>query len=242
LQPIAVRPSAPPALPGWFIGASEPCSPAPQRPIQRRARGSQAAGEGAVDWFATLARVVERRVAGSRPTRADVRRRPLRLARGGPWVIALDCSASMLHRRALGWAKGAARALAASAARGRAHVVLLTFGGEEARLETATRAAPGTVDRALISLGAAGGTPLRRGVQLGLRLASAAPATGERRFVLFTDGRSRDRIAGLAAAHPDVQSTLVDCERGPVRLGRSRLLADQLSARYVHIEELWGAE
>jgi magnesium chelatase subunit D len=240
LPPRAVRASEPPALPRWFLAAAEPRSPAATRAFQRRVRGARAAGEGAIDWFATLARVVERRCAGARPTLADVRRRPRRLARGGTWVIALDCSASMLQRRALGWAKGAARALAVSAARRRAHVVLLSFGSDDARLEAGARAAPGTVERAIDALGAAGGTPLRRAVQLGLQLAGTAPSAGERRFVLFTDGRSRDDVNGLAAAHPQVESTLVDCERGPVRLGRARWIADRLAARYVHIDELWA--
>jgi magnesium chelatase subunit D len=240
LPPRAVRASEPPALPRWFLAAAEPRSPAVTRAFQRRVRGARAAGEGAIDWSATLARIVDRRFAGARPTLADVRRRPRRLAGGGTWVIALDCSASMLQRRALGWAKGAARALAACAARGRAHVVLLSFGSDDARLEAGARAALGTVERAIDSLGAAGGTPLRRAVQLGLRLAGTAPSAGARRFVLFTDGRSRDDVSGLAAAHPQVESTLVDCERGPLRLGRSRPIADRLAARYVHIDELWA--
>jgi magnesium chelatase subunit ChlD-like protein len=146
----------------------------------------------------------------------------------------------MLQHRALGWAKGAARALAARAARGRAQVVLLSFGGADARLEVGARGALGMVERAIFGLGAAGGTPLRRAVQLGLRLASGAPSAGERRFVLFTDGRSRDDVSGIAAAHAQVQATLVDCERGPVRLGRARQVADRLAARYVHIDELWA--
>lgn len=241
LAPVAVRASEPPALPGWFFAAHERRASAPRQAFQRRVRGAQAAGEGAIDWFATLAGLAGRRFARARPTLADLRRRPRRLAPGGTWVIALDCSASMLQRRALASAKGAARALVTCAARGRAHVVLLSFGGEEARLETGARAAPGTLERAIVGLGAAGSTPLRRAVQLGLRLAGAAPAAGERRFVLFTDGRSRDDVSGLAAAHPQVVSTLIDCERGPVRLGRARPIADRLAARYVHIDELWEA-
>jgi magnesium chelatase subunit D len=239
LAPVAVRASEPPALPGWFFAAHERRASAPRQAFQRRARGSQAAGEGAIDWFATLAGLAGRRFARACPTIADLRRRPRRLAPGGTWVIALDCSASMLQRRALASAKGAARALVTCAARGRARVVLLSFGGEEARLETGACAAPGTLERAIVGLGAAGSTPLRRAVQLGLRLAGAAPAAGERRFVLFTDGRSRDDVSGLAAAHPHVVSTLIDCERGPVRLGRARPIADRLAARYLHIDELW---
>lgn len=241
LPPSAVRASEPPALPRWFLAPPEPRRAVAPRAVQRRVRGAHPAGQGAIDWFATLGRSVDGRCARSRPTLADLRRRPRRLARGGTWVVALDCSASMLQHRALGWAKGAARALAASAARGRAHVVLLSFGRDDARLEAASRAAPGTLERAIVGLGAAGGTPLRRAVQLGLRLAAAAPSAGERRFVLFTDGRSRDDVSGLAAAHPQVESTVVDCELGPVRLGRARPIADRLAARYVHLHELWAS-
>jgi len=233
LPPIAVRSLEPPPLPAWFLAArASPASPS-ARPLQRRVRGGQGAGEGAIDWFATLAQ-------NPRPTLADLRRRQRRLARGGTWVIALDCSASMLQRRALAQAKGAARALAGRAARGRARVVLLSFGGADARIEVGARGALATVDHAISTLGAGGATPLRRAVQLGLRLASSAPSAGERRFVLFTDGRSRDDVRGLTAAHSQVDSTLVDCEIGPVRLGRARSLAAGLQARYVHVEELWA--
>jgi magnesium chelatase subunit ChlD-like protein len=144
----------------------------------------------------------------------------------------------MLQARALAFAKGAARALAAAAARARAHVVLLSFGGAEARLEAGARGALATVDRAIGALGASGATPLRHAIQLGLRLASGAPVAGERRLVLFTDARSRDDLGGLVHAAP-LLMTLVDCERAALRLGRARGLAWQLRAQYVHIDELW---
>ncbi|HTV22412.1 MAG TPA: hypothetical protein VMG12_27175, partial [Polyangiaceae bacterium] len=56
----------------------------------------------------------------------------------------------------------------------------------------------------------------------------------------FTDGRSHDDLSGLAAAHPRVAASVVDCERGTVRLGRARGVALHLAAGYIHVEQLWA--
>jgi Mg-chelatase subunit ChlD len=60
----------------------------------------------------------------------------------------------------------------------------------------------------------------------------------DQRLFLFTDGRTRENLAGLANAHPQTQVTVIDCERGPVRLDRTRRLAEHLGARYVHVDWL----
>lgn len=230
LAPIAVRSSEPPRLPARLFALQAPAPP--RQPSQRRVRGTQISGLGAIDWFATLAR-------SPRPTFGDLRHRPRRLARAGTWVIALDCSASMLQRGALGVAKGVARAIAARAVRLRARVVLASFGGADVSIQPLSRSAPTALDTAIAALGAAGATPLRRAVELGLGLASGGPVgSAERRFVLLTDGRTRDDLTGLAARHPSVQTTLIDCERGSVRLSRARRIAEQLAARYFHVDDV----
>jgi magnesium chelatase subunit ChlD-like protein len=167
-----------------------------------------------------------------------VRRRPRRLALGGSWVLALDCSASMLHSGALGVAKGVARAIALRGALVTARVALVSFGGLDVRVEVASTRQRDSIASAIALLGAAGGTPLRRAVQLGLDLADPAQRTADQRLFLFTDGRTREDLAGLAHAHRRTRITVIDCERGPLRLDRSRHLAEQVGARYVHVEWL----
>jgi magnesium chelatase subunit I len=265
LKPVAVRSSEPSPLPPWFLGFRRPARARAQVPLQRRIRGAHYGGDGAIDWFATLARTLANAsrspsLASSpssssageghgEPSRAaerwrapfalaDLRRRPRRLALGGSWVLALDCSASMLHSGALSLAKGVARAIAARGARVTARVALVSFGGLDVRIEVGSTRERGAIGSAIAALGAAGGTPLRRAVQLGLELADPVRPSPDQRFFLFTDGRTREDLAGLASAHPRTQVTVIDCERGPVRLDRTRRLAESLDARYVHVDWL----
>lgn len=241
LRPVAVRSIAPPSLPAGFLDPIERVHWRERRArrspgAQRRQRGAHTAGEGAIDWFATLSRE-------PRPTPANVIRRPRHLARGGRWVLALDCSASMLQSGALGVAKGIARALLSRASSAAARIELVSFGGRDVRAQSASAGARKTIDQAITTLGAAGATPLRRALKVGLDLASRTRATAvERRLILFTDGRTREDLAGLAAAHHDVDITVIDCERTPLRLQRAIAIAAALKARYVHIESLLNAE
>jgi magnesium chelatase subunit D len=257
LRPIPVRSGPPPLLPGWFIDASATskrpraagagrrargAEPEPRSATRRRRRGAHAVRDGAIDWVEALLGVARNRQLApeSRP-RLDLRRRPRRLARGGHWVLALDCSASMLQSGALGAAKGVASALARRAPSASARLVLLSFGGGDVRVPTALESGRASIERAIAALGAAGATPLRRAVQIGLETASrAAPGALDRRLLLFTDGRTRERVDDLAALRRGVEVTVIDCERGAVRLGRARRVAAALEARYVHID--WIAE
>jgi Mg-chelatase subunit ChlD len=58
--------------------------------------------------------------------------------------------------------------------------------------------------------------------------------------MLFTDGRTRERVDDLATRYPWVEITVIDCERGTVRLGRARRIAEALAAHYVHIDWIAG--
>jgi magnesium chelatase subunit D len=257
LAPIPVRSGAPPLLPRWFIDSNAGASgrrapgawrrgrgaaPAPRSATQRRRRGPHATPDGAIDWVATLLCLQrnQRLPPESRP-RLDLQRRPRRLASGGRWVLALDCSASMLQSGALGVAKGVASALARRAASASARLALLSFGGGDVSVPAVFENGRASIQRAIDALGAAGGTPLRRAVELGLETASrGAPGTLERRLMLFTDGRTRERVDDLATRYPWVEITVIDCERGTVRLGRARRIAEALAAHYVHIDWIAG--
>jgi Mg-chelatase subunit ChlD len=222
--------------------------------IQRRHRGAHVVGDGSIDWFATLLQALElealasppapgappatsdrapSRLAASRPT---LKRRPRRLAREGRWVLALDCSASMLVSGALSAAKGVARALASRAASRSIEIALVSFGGDAVSAVSGSRRQGANIERAILSLGASGGTPLRRAVEIALEtLARPGPLLMERRLFLLTDGRTREKVDDLAAHSSAVRATVIDCERGPLRLGRARRIAATLKADYVHI-------
>jgi magnesium chelatase subunit D len=255
LEPVPVRSGAPPLLPRWFLHATQPdrhartidprrsaprAATAPRLARQRRRRGAHPLGDGAIDWFATLLHVSRSQGSEQRvPTAADVKRRPRRLAWGSRCVLALDCSASMLQSGALAAAKAVAHALAQRAASVSTRLTLVSFGGLDVNESAATENERAAVERAIAALGAAGGTPLRRAVQVGLETASRAERGAlDRRLLLFTDGRTRERVEDLAANHPGVAVTVIDCERGTVRLGRAQRIAEALQGRYVHIDWL----
>jgi magnesium chelatase subunit D len=234
LRAVPVRATGVSALPEWFASARPAHLGA--RPVrQRRIRGSRHVAAGAIDWFGTLARA-------PLPTVADLRRRSRRLADPALWIIALDCSASMLRSGALASAKGTAQALVVRAARVRAEVCLLSFGGRDVRVEASLRS-PHALGESIAALPAGGGTPLRSAVNNALELLCAGSARhfGQRRFLLFTDGRARDLVEDLAPAFRLIDVIVIDCERGPVRLGLSARLARGLCARLAHIDDVTSA-
>jgi magnesium chelatase subunit ChlD-like protein len=157
------------------------------------------------------------------------------------WVLALDCSLSMLRSGALAAAKGVAHAFEARAVRTGAHVALLSFSGAAARREASTGEHRTTRERALRELGAAGGTPLRAALHEALAVCSGrrfrSPEV-QKRIVLLTDGRTREPLSELATRDQSIELVLIDCERGALRLGRCASLAHTLGARLLHVDAL----
>ena len=240
LAPIPVRAAEAPSLPAWLARPVAPRAPSSPpgatAPRQRRARGGVAYPAGAIDWVGTLSHT-------PRPGLADLRRRARRLGAAVPAVIALDCSASMLGAGALRYAKGLVRGLAARAGRERAPLALVSFGGADARLELASPRADASLDAAVQCLSAGGGTPLRHALELSIQLCRAAPpAASPPRLFVFTDGRARDFVEDLWFACRGIDLIVIDCERGPLRLGRARRLAAALDGRLAHIDELGHVE
>jgi magnesium chelatase subunit D len=201
-------------------------------PRGRRTRTSSRAGS--IDWFATLVR-------SRRPRLEDVRYRVRRAPKLALWVVALDCSASMLRSGALSAAKSVAHALEKSARQAGAHLALIAFQGPSARLEAGPKAASSARTRAVDALGGGGGTPLREALQTArdvCRSARFQAAAIQKRIVLLTDGRTRERFDDLADLRDDASLLVIDCERGPVRLGRAPVLAVALGARSLHVDSL----
>jgi magnesium chelatase subunit D len=237
LPAVPVQARACPPLPAQLLRGSA---------LRRRAHGTPAAGArrrkhalaslSGVDWFKTL-------LHNPRPALADLRYRSSPRAARPVWLIALDCSSSMLRSGSLAVAKGMAASLAQSALRLRARVALIAFNGEHARGDALATPRNGLV-RAIGQLAGGGGTPLRAALLLALVLGRRLAHTRagvDRRFFLLTDGRSRDDVSDVARAYREFDVLLIDCERARVRLGRARDVAVALSARYIHVDALVDA-
>ena len=241
--PVPVRAAAAPTLPSWLTSARALNGELRRRASSHRARAARAgrrpgtlADEGHIDWLASF--------IGARSFRLeprDLRRRSRRAPVRQLWVIAIDCSGSMLRGGALAAAKGVAQAFERQALRTGAHVALLSFRDTEARVTIAPEARASGRSRALEALGGGGGTPLRAALQRALAICESRKFRGPhaaKRIVLLTDGRTREPLSELLAAPADVALTVIDCERGRLRLGHARALAATLGGSAIHVDSL----
>ena len=110
---------------------------------------------------------------------------------GGPWILLLDCSASMLRNGVLARTQGAVLALLRDAYRQRREVAVLRFAGDRVdTLHPMGRPPKEALDFVRVVRGG-GGTPLRDGLSAARDLVRRAPcrATDVTLWV-FTDGRT----------------------------------------------------
>jgi magnesium chelatase subunit ChlD-like protein len=154
------------------------------------------------------------------------------------WLVIVDASASTRRNQALSDAKGLLAQLFDDAYRQRARLALLTASGSVPKWQVQGLKASTGLRRWLDGLGAGGGTPLLAALsEAGQWLAARQkhfPAE-QQRLLLVTDGRLKDWPLLPTLECPGL---LIDIERGPIRLGRSKVLAAQLQAEYRHIDEL----
>ncbi|MCK1790501.1 VWA domain-containing protein [Pseudomonas sp. TNT19] len=187
--------------------------------------------DGSVNWPGTL--------LNGRPRRPDDlqfqarTRSPHEL-----WLVIVDASASTRRHQALSDAKGLLAQFFDDAYRQRARLALLTASGTTPTWQVQGLKASSSLHAWLDQLGAGGGTPLLAALgEAGRWLAARQqrlPAERQK-VLLVTDGRLKEGAPALALACPGL---LVDIERGPIRLGRSKLLAADLQIDYRHIDEL----
>jgi len=154
------------------------------------------------------------------------------------WLVIVDASASTRRHQALSDAKGLLAQLFDDAYRQRARLALLTASGRSPSWQVQGLKASRDLRDWLNGLGAGGGTPL----PAALAEASQWLASRQKRFpaeqqrlLLLTDGRLKTLPP---ASTFDCPTLLVDIERGPIRLGRARELAQGLQAEYRHIDTL----
>ena len=154
------------------------------------------------------------------------------------WLVIVDASASTRRHQALSDAKGLLAQLFDDAYRQRARLALLTASGAVPNWQVQGLKASSGLRTWLDGLGAGGGTPLLAALgEAGRWLVARQkrfPAEQQRVLVL-TDGRLKAWSMLPTLACPGV---LIDIERGPIRLGRAKLLAAELQAQYRHIDEL----
>jgi magnesium chelatase subunit ChlD-like protein len=154
------------------------------------------------------------------------------------WLVIVDASASTRRHQALSDAKGLLAQLFDDAYRRRARLALLTASGAAPKWQVQGLKASAGLRHWLDQLGAGGGTPLLAALgEAGHWLATRRkrfPAE-QQRLLLVTDGRLKDWSMLPALECPGL---LIDIERGPIRLGRSKVLAAQLQSEYRHIDEL----
>ncbi|WP_177408999.1 VWA domain-containing protein [Pseudomonas sp. R37(2017)] len=154
------------------------------------------------------------------------------------WLVIVDASASTRRHQALSDAKGLLAQLFDDAYRQRARLALLTASGAAPRWQVQGLKASTGLRQWLDGLGAGGGTPLLAALnEAGQWLAARQkrfPAE-QQRLLVVTDGRLKDCPLLPTLECPGL---LIDIERGPIRLGRSKVLAAQLQTQYRHIDEL----
>jgi magnesium chelatase subunit D len=161
-------------------------------------------------------------------------------------LFLVDASGSMATRRRLEVAKGAALGLLASSYQNRDEVALMVFRAEGTDLVLPFTRHIAGIEQALGEVPMGGRTPLARAL-LDARqlLQTREPAL----LVLLTDGRANvsadggdpweEALAACVSLRPACAGALVvDCEPGPVTLGRARVLAQALGAECVELDAL----
>jgi magnesium chelatase subunit D len=164
-------------------------------------------------------------------------------------LFLVDASGSMATRRRLEVAKGAALGLLASSYQNRDEVALMVFRAEGTDLVLPFTRHIAGIERSLGEVATGGRTPLARALSDAQRLLQTRePAL----LVLLTDGRANVSAEGgdpweeaRAACAPlraaCAGSLVVDCEPGPILLGRARVLAQALGAECLALDALDSA-
>ncbi len=164
-------------------------------------------------------------------------------------LLCVDASGSMAARRRMEVVKTAVLSLLLDAYQRRDKVAMVTF-----RAASATVALPATssVDvaaRRLADLPHGGRTPLAEGLTASVELLRLERLRDPRRrplLVVVTDGRATSGPDAVARAHrvahhlrvEGVDSVVIDCETGRFRMGLAGVLATQLGAEHVPVDEL----
>nr|WP_261991854.1 VWA domain-containing protein [Pseudomonas sp. SC3(2021)] len=190
-----------------------------------------AARSGLVNWPGTL-------LNGRPQTREDLQFQLRTRCAHELWLVIVDASASTRRHQALSDAKGLLAQLFDDAYRQRARLALLTASGSAPTWQVQGLKASSGLRSWLEALGAGGGTPLLAALmqaQQWLVQRKKRFAAEQQRLLVVTDGRLKPLPPIPSLECPGL---LIDIERGPIRLGRSRQLAAALELDYRHIDDV----
>jgi magnesium chelatase subunit D len=161
-------------------------------------------------------------------------------------LFLVDASGSMATKRRLEVAKGAALGLLTSSYQRRDEVALMVFRAEGTDLVLPFTRHVASIEQALSDVPTGGRTPLAGALLDAARLMQTRePAL----LVLLTDGRANVSLDGgdpwedaLAACSPlraaCAAALVIDCEPGPIVLGRARVLAQALGAECIGLDAM----
>ncbi len=207
---------------------------------------------GRVHLPATLTAAATQQLARGREAGGPVllRRDDIRLGvregrEGNLILFCVDASGSMAAKQRMAAVKGAVLSLLLDAYQRRDRVGLITFRGQEADLALPPTGAVEAARMRLDRLPTGGRTPLSAGLRRAWSVIGNERLRDPHRrplLVLVTDGRHTagedpKRIAAEFARR-GIRSVVVDCERGPVKLGMAGRLAAGLGGELVTLDEL----
>ncbi|ORU94408.1 MAG: hypothetical protein A6F70_08610 [Cycloclasticus sp. symbiont of Bathymodiolus heckerae] len=148
-------------------------------------------------------------------------------------MVVLDTSASTLYANGFANAKAAVLNIAEQAYIQREELTILGFGNDQVDLLMPQVRAPKALKSWLNNIKAAGGTPLREGLQYAKdyqqKIFHKDPSLQIKTY-LITDGKTSDSLDGLALLD-DV--LVIDSEQSEVKRGQAKRLATQLNANYL---------
>ncbi len=161
-------------------------------------------------------------------------------------LFLVDASGSMATKRRLEVAKGAAQGLLTSNYQRRDEVALMVFRAEGTDLVLPFTRQIASIEHALRDVPTGGRTPLARAL---LDAAALMRTRDPALLVLLTDGRANVGVDGgdpweeALAACPPLRAAcagalVIDCEPGPIVLGRARVLAAALGAECIALDAM----
>ncbi|MDQ4085041.1 MAG: putative cobaltochelatase [Actinomycetota bacterium] len=218
-------------------------------PHGRRVAAERWSGRGRLDVLATVNAAAPHQHARDRPGRGlAVRRADLRaVVREGQEsnlvVFCVDASGSMAARARMREVKDAVLSLLVDAYQRRDKVAMVTFRGADAEVALPPTSAVEVARARLDALPTGGRTPLAAGLETSARLVRTERERDPSRrplLVVVTDGRATSGAlsSAVAAYLRDLSVVVVDCERGPVRLGLAARLAAQLEGDVLTMQDL----
>lgn len=201
--------------------------------------------------FATVLAAAEHTTGPGRLRLAatDVRRAAREGREGNLVIFVVDASGSMAARDRMAAVNGAALSLLRDAYQRRDKVAVITFRGRQATVVLPPTSSAHIASRRLTRFDTGGKTPLAEGLLSARDLvARSRVREPDRRplVVVLTDGRAtggadplgRTRIAAARLVAEGAAAVVVDCEKGYVRLGLARQLANQLGAPTISLDQL----